>query len=379
MSAPQPGLLVLEDGSMFRGRSLGADGEYVGPVVFYTGMTGHQEVLSDPAFAGRMVAFTCPHVGNVGVNAEDEEAARPAAGAVLARKISETPSNWRAEGSLPDWLRAHCVPALSAIDTRRLTLLLRAKGPLCGALSTVDPDPARLLEVARAGGDGAGALYSYGAPYPWTGTQPAAWDPDLSMARPHAASAEGSPHVVVLDLGAKRNLLRHLVRLGARVTVAPGERSAAELLDLAPDGLVVAGGPADPARAPGAIEAIRGLVGRVPLLGVGGGHLLVGLALGARTVRLGAGHHGANHPVCRAGDRGAVTITAQAHDDALDPASLAALPVEVTEVSMFDGSVEGLRHREWPVWSVQYQPEASPGPHDALGVLGEFVAGLRRR
>jgi len=378
MSAPQPGLLVLEDGSMFRGRSLGADGEYVGPVVFYTGMTGHQEVLSDPAFAGRMVAFTCPHVGNVGVNAEDEEAARPAAGAVLARKISETPSSWRAEGSLPDWLRAHCVPALSGIDTRRLTLLLRSKGGLCGALSTMDLDPARLLEMARAGdGDGPGPLY--GAPYAWTETPPAAWDPDLSMARPHATSAAGGPHVVVLDLGAKRNLLRHLVRLGARVTVAPGERSAAEILALAPDGVVVAGGPADPARAPGAIEAIRSLMGRVPLLGVGGGHLLVGLALGARTVRLGAGHHGPNHPVRRADDRAAVTITAHAHDEALDLASLAGLPVEVTEVSMFDGSVEAVRHRDLPVWGVQYQPEASPGPHDALGVLGEFVAGLRRR
>ncbi len=372
-------LLILEDGSTFAGRSIGAPGEFAGPIVFNTSMTGHQEIVSDPACAGQMVAFTCPHVGNVGVNDEDDESPRPAAGAVLARALTEVPSNWRAERSFVEWLRAGGVPALTGLDTRRLTLLLRDKGALRGALSTENLDAGRLLAMARsapAAPDLRTADAS--APATWTAGLSPAWDPAVSLNETRETAPADPPHVVVLDCGAKENVLRHLVTLGARVTVAAADLSAQEILALRPDGVLISSGPGDPREATGAISAARELLGRVPLYGLGLGCQILALAAGARVVPLAAGHHGCNHPV-RDLATGRIEITAQNHLFGIDAASLADLPLEATHVNLYDGTVEGLRHTWQEAWGVLYQPEASPGPHDALHALSEFVAATRRR
>ncbi len=365
------GMLVLEDGSVFTGRSMGAAGEFVGEVVFNTSMTGYQEILTDPSYRGQMVTFTCPHIGNVGVNAEDNESAHPQVRALLARQISGTPSNWRAERSLPDWLKEHGIPALSGVDTRALTLTLRDRGVMRGALSTVDPDPDRLAALARAAAD----MSSLRPVEEVAVAAPMAWDQGLAGAAAGAGDPP-APHVVVVDCGTKHHILRHLTTLGVRVTVAPPHLTAAEILALAPDGVLVGNGPGDPQQVPTAIAAVRGLMGRVPLFGICLGHQIIGLAAGARTFKLPFGHHGGNHPVMNL-DTGRVEITAQNHNYCVDADSLAGLPLEPTRVSLFDETIEGLRHTEWPVWSVQYHPEASPGPHDALHELEQFVQAAR--
>ena len=364
------GMLVLEDGSVFTGRSMGADGEFVGEVVFNTSMTGYQEILSDPSYRGQMVVFTCPHIGNVGVNARDAESDRPQVRAVLARQISETSSNWRAERPLLGWLREHGVPALSGVDTRALTLALRDRGVMRGALSTVDPDPVRLEAAARSA-----AVMSALCPVDEVAVEePLAWNETLDGA---CDPPNAGPHVVVVDCGTKHHILRHLAALGARVTVAPPDLATDEILALEPDGVLVGNGPGDPVQVPAAIAAVRGLLGRVPLFGICLGHQIIALAAGARTFKLPFGHHGGNHPVMNLAT-GRVEITAQNHNYCVEQGSLAGLPLEPTRVSLFDGTIEGLRHREWPVWSVQYHPEASPGPHDALHELRQFVDAATR-
>lgn len=375
-------LLVLEDGSAFPGQSLGARGEFVGEVVFHTAMTGHQEILCDPAYAGQMIVFTCPHIGNVGVNAEDNESPRPQAGAVLARQITAVPSNWRAERPLAGWLGEHGVPALAGIDTRRLTLLLREQGTLRGALSTENLDADRLLAMARSAPQpGSLPLVDAVTPRevrPWTEPLPSAWDPAVSLQAPHDPAAGPPPHLVVVDCGTKEAILRHLVTLGARVTVAPAGLTADEILALGPDGVLISSGPGDPRAAAATVEAVRALLGRVPLFGIGLGMGVIGLAAGAGILRLPAGHHGCNHPVQNTAS-GKIEITAQNHSYAVDAASLEGLPLQVTHVNLTDGTVEGLRHTTLPAWGVQYLPEGSPGPHDALHLLGQFVAKVRLR
>jgi len=373
-----PGLLVLEDGSTFAGRSAGADRDIAGQVVFNTCMTGHQEIVSDPACVGQLIVFTCPHVGNVGVNAEDDESPRPAAGAVLTRALTRTPSNWRAERSFADWLAEAGVPALTGLDTRRLTLHLRQRGAMRGAVGVGDPNAARLLEMARSA-PAAPAPWptSRATPTAWTQAVTPAWDPAVSLAEPRRAETSDGPHIVVLDLGTKGNVLRHLVSLGARVTVTP-PRSAQMVLALEPDGLLVSSGPGDPREAASSVAIVQELVGRLPLFGIGLGCQILALALGARVVPLRAGHHGYNYPV-RAVDGPSVAITSQNHLYGIDGASLAGTSLEMTETNLFDGTVEGLRCTSAPAWGVLYQPEASPGPHDALHVLSGFVAAARTR
>ncbi len=375
--AKKKGMLVLEDGSTYIGDSLGAEGEWVGEVVFNTSMTGYQEIITDPSYWGQMVVFTCPHIGNVGVNEEDVESRQPYVRAVIARQICEQPSNWRARRSLPDYLREAGVPALSGVDTRRITLTIREKGVMRGALSTEDLDAERLLEAARNAPDMSVLTpvdeVTCTEPFAWREAVDRGWISKLSydMSAPH----QGSPHVVVIDCGTKHNILRHLVGLGARVTVVPAHAKAEDILALRPDGVLISNGPGDPERAPATIATARALMGRVPIFGICLGHQILGLAAGARIYKLPFGHHGGNHPVMDL-TTGEVEITAQNHNYAIAMESFEALPFEMTHLNLFDHTVEGMRHKTLPIFSVQFHPEASPGPHDSLHLLRRFVAML---
>jgi len=372
------GRLVLKDGTVFHGESVGAEGEFVGEVVFNTSMTGYQEILYDPSYCGQMVVFTCPQIGNVGVNAADAESSRPHVRAVLARQIAEEPSSWRAEAPLGRWLAEYGIPALSGVDTRALTMALREQGVMRGALSTAPTSTERLLNIARAAPDMSTLTpvdeVTVGSPERWDAGLAPGWAPDTPLALDRTIGR--APHVVVLDCGAKQQILRWLASLGAQVTVVPAQLPAARILALQPDGVLISNGPGDPRQVPQAIDCARDLLGRVPLFGICLGHQIMALASGARVRKLPFGHHGGNHPV-RVLDSGRVEITAQNHNYCVTEESLRGLPLEVTRVSLFDGTVEGLRHRYLPAWSVQYHPEASPGPHDACHELCEFVCVAR--
>lgn len=376
------GMLALEDGSTFIGESMGADREWVGQVVFNTSMTGHQEIITDPSYWGQMVVFTCPHIGNVGVNREDVESARPYVRAVLARKISARPSNWRAEQPLHEYLRAHGVPALSGLDTRRLTLLIREKGLMRGALSTVDLDGERLVEMARMAPD----MSTLSPVQEVSRTDKGSW---TAQVRQHwiahleppiggecgIAIGGRSPRVVVIDCGIKHNVLRHPASLGALITVMPADAASEEIMAERPDGVLVSNGPGDPEQVPETIATVRELMDQVPLFGICLGHQIIALAAGARICKLPFGHHGVNHPV-RELSTGRIEITAQNHNLVVEPDSLQGLALDVTHTNLYDGTIEGIRHTRLPVWGVQYQPEASPGPHDSLHILREFVESL---
>ncbi|NLG28678.1 MAG: glutamine-hydrolyzing carbamoyl-phosphate synthase small subunit [Chloroflexi bacterium] len=390
-------MLVLEDGSTYPGYSVGAEGEWVGQAVFNTSVTGYQEIITDPACKGQMVVLTNPHVGNAGVNAADVESDGPQVCAVLARKLCPRPSNWRAEGSLPDYMRKHGAAAIDGLDTRGLTLRLRSSGPQRAALSTRNLDPQRLLQLAR----------SASLPATWPAHAPAApatlrfdrvW---LAEMKEHLATGRAAARVVLIDCGGKLNLLRHLELMGAQVTVLPAASSLDELLAAQPQGVIVSGGPGDPNQAAEGLALVRALVARhtnapacefapgqtaarvatgpgLPLFGVGLGMQLIALALGARVVPLPVGHRADNVPVLDVAT-GRIEITAHNHSYAVDPASLARLPLDVTHTNLNDRSIEGLRHRDWPIAGVQFQPEASPGPHDSLHLLYEFVTQLTER
>jgi carbamoyl-phosphate synthase small subunit len=375
--------LALEDGTIFHGESVGAEGEICAEVVFNTALTGYQEIITDPSYRGQMIAFTCTHIGNVGVNDEDNESPRAQCAAILAREITTIPSNWRAQKSLPEWLREQNVIALSGVDTRALTRHLRERGVMNGVVSTRDEDVERLIEQARAwqGLEGRDLVreVTCAAAYVWD-------EATLEEFAPSQTKDEGRrtkdlrhssfvfrPHVVVYDFGVKQNILRRLVSYGCRVTVVPATTSARDALALEPDGIVLSNGPGDPAALPYAVETIRELLARkIPMFGICLGHQLLGLALGGRTYKLKFGHHGGNHPVLHLAT-GRVAITAQNHNYAVDAASLDPARVEITERSLNDGCVEGMRLKDAPVFSVQYHPEASPGPHDADDWFGEFV------
>lgn len=376
MADQSRGMLVLEDGSVFCGHSMGAEGEWVGEVVFNTSMTGYQEIITDPSYWGQMVVFTCPHIGNVGINNEDAESNTLFVRAVLARKICEMPANWRSQQPLPVYLKEHGVPALSGLDTRRLTLLLREKGVMRGALSTVRDDVAHLLEMARTAPD-MSAFFPVREISPtvgltWTARIESRWIGYL----PHDMLRNGcTPHVVVIDCGIKQNILRHLVGLGARVTVVPADAAPGDIMAHRPDGVLVSNGPGNPERAAETVETVRRLIGRLPLFGICLGHQIISLAAGGRIYKLPFGHHGGNHPV-RDLSTGRVKITAQNHNYAVVPDSLEGLPYVVTHVNLYDDTIEGIAHRELPVSGIQYHPEASPGPHDSLYLLRRFVHSL---
>ena len=371
-----PAVLVLEDGSVFRGLSIGADGQSVGEVVFNTAMTGYQEILTDPSYRRQLVTLTYPHIGNTGVNAEDEESAGIQAAGLIIRDYPVLASNWRLAERLDDYLARQGVVAISDIDTRRLTRLLREKGAQNGCLQAGDGIDERAALTAAQSFPGLKGMdlaqeVSTAEPYSWTqGT----WSLEHGDPAPLAADdAQLRLHVVAYDYGIKRNILRMLVDHGCRVTVVPARTPVDEVLAMAPDGVFLSNGPGDPEPCDYAIEAIQALLVRgMPLFGICLGHQLLGLASGARTVKMKFGHHGANHPVQVLATR-EVMISSQNHGFAVDEQTLPDT-VEATHRSLFDGSLQGLRHCERPAFSFQGHPEASPGPHDVAPLFEQFVA-----
>ncbi|HYF06786.1 MAG TPA: glutamine-hydrolyzing carbamoyl-phosphate synthase small subunit [Acetobacteraceae bacterium] len=366
-----PAVLVLADGSVFRGCAIGADGQTVGEVVFNTSMTGYQEILTDPSYAGQIVTLTYPHIGNTGANPEDEESRDVYAAGLIIRDLPLAASNWRKQEDLPAYLRRHGVVAIGDIDTRRLTRLLRSKGAQNGCIQAGRVDEKAALEAARAAPSMAGLdlaqKVSIDKAYHWNQSL---WARGTGYRQVGAARF----HVVAFDYGVKHNILRNLAERGCKVTVLPARSSAQDALALEPDGVFLSNGPGDPAAtADYAVPAIQGVLERrVPVFGICLGHQLLALALGAKTYKLRMGHRGANQPVKDLAT-GKVEITSQNHGFAVDDKSLPA-NARVTHVSLFDGSNEGIAATDIPAFSVQYHPEASPGPTDSHHLFHRFVA-----
>ncbi|MBK7541792.1 MAG: glutamine-hydrolyzing carbamoyl-phosphate synthase small subunit [Candidatus Competibacteraceae bacterium] len=373
----KPALLALEDGSLFRGESIGADGHAQGEVVFNTSITGYQEILTDPSYCRQIVTLTYPHIGNVGSNPGDEEAARIHASGLVVRDCPPLASNWRSRQPLDQYLRERGVIALAGIDTRRLTRLLREKGAQNGCIMAGDAlDGEHALRQARAfsglKGMDLAQVVSAGEPYHWNeGVWRLATD-GFPITR------EERYHVVVYDYGIKRNILRELARRGCRLTVVPAQTPAREVLKLNPDGVFLSNGPGDPEPCDYAIAAIRELLDQaIPIFGICLGHQLLGLASGARTVKMKFGHHGGNHPVQDL-DSGQVMISSQNHGFAVDEATLPA-NLRPTHRSLFDGSLQGIARTDRPAFGFQGHPEASPGPHDVKPLFDRFIALLDAR
>lgn len=368
---PIPALLALEDGSVFHGYAVGATGETVGEVVFNTAMTGYQEILTDPSYAKQIVTLTYPHIGNTGVNVEDEESDTVHAAGLIVRDVPRRPSNWRSTESLPDYLARHGIVAIAGIDTRRLTRILRDKGALNGCIVAGEQvDEAAALAKARAfpglNGMDLAKVVSVGESYQWNeGVY------DLDRTRFNQPSKRFK--VVAYDYGVKYNILRLLAEQGCDITVVPAQTPAADVLAMKPDGVFLSNGPGDPAACDYAVAATREFLdAKIPLFGICLGHQIMGLALGAKTLKMKFGHHGANHPV-KDLDDGRVLITSQNHGFAVDPATLPA-NVRVTHASLFDGSLQGFALTDRPAFCFQGHPEASPGPHDIGYLFDRFAA-----
>jgi len=379
--------LVLEDGTIIQGKTFGAIADTVFELVFNTSMTGYQEICTDPSYRGQAVLFTVPHIGNVGINNEDYESSTPQVSAVVIRSLSPMGSNWRAMTTLSDWLAEHGIPGISGVDTRYLTRKLRDGGTQKAAISTKGTDPKALLDMARgwSGLDGLDMVQQVTCSenYLWGGDAGDEWvrkNPRATESWNTAEDSIGDPtpvHIVAYDLGIKRNILRHLANFGARITVVPADTPADEVLALNPNGIFLSNGPGDPAGLPYAVEAVRNLLETaIPILGICLGHQLIGRALGAETHRLKFGHHGGNHPVQHL-PSGKVLITAQNHNYCVTANDLDPLEVEVTYKSLNDESLEGIRLKNKPVISVQFHPEAAPGPHDAHNIFDEFFTLIR--
>jgi len=369
-------LLVLADGTVLRGEAFGARGTAIGEVVFNTGMTGYQEVMTDPSYSGQLVTFTYPELGNTGVNRDDQEADRPHVRGVIARQLSPRSSNWRSQGDLEPWLTEHGVVGIRAIDTRALVRHLREGGALNGAISTDGTPPAELLAQVRSApsmqGLNLAAQVTTREPYHWSETCGASFDTRLQL------NPERPYRVVAIDFGIKRAILERLVAHGCAVTVLPADASLDQVLSLRPEGVFLSNGPGDPAAVSSGVDLARGLLAQndLPLFGICLGHQILGLALGGRTFKLGYGHRGLNHPC---GSPGQVEITSQNHGFALDAASLPAERVRVTHLNLNDRTVAALEMLHAPVFGVQYHPEASPGPHDADHHFARFTALMAAR
>ena len=369
LPAMQPAILVLADGTVFKGISIGAPGHTVGEVVFNTAMTGYQEILTDPSYTKQIVTLTYPHIGNVGINAEDVESRAVFASGLIIRDLPLTVSSWRSEQTLSDYLAANDVVGIADIDTRKLTRILREKGAQSGCIMAGEIDEARALELARgfpglAGMDLA-KVVSVKEAYVF---EEGEWELGKGYVKPEGHTF----NVVAFDYGVKRNILRMLTSRGCKVTVLPAQSTAEEALALKPDGIFLANGPGDPEPCDYAISAIRTLVDtNIPTFGICLGHQLLGLASGAKTMKMKFGHHGANHPVQDLDDR-RVFITSQNHGFAVDPASLPS-NVRATHVSLFDGSLQGITRTDRPAFSFQGHPEASPGPHEMSYLFDRFI------
>jgi len=365
-------ILVLEDGSTFRGRSIGADGQTVGEVVFNTAMTGYQEILTDPSYSRQIVTLTYPHIGNTGTNPEDEESSAVHAAGLVIRDLPLLASNWRNTKSLPDYLRDNGVVAIADIDTRRLTRILREKGALAGCILT---GAAATEETALAAAKAFPGLKGMDLAKTVSTTDVYAWDEGswvLGEGHPVKPADQARFHVVAYDYGVKRNILRMLADRGCRLTVVPAQTPASEVLAMQPDGVFLSNGPGDPEPCGYAITAIKEIVATgLPTFGICLGHQLLGLASGAKTVKMKFGHHGANHPVQDL-DKGTVMISSQNHGFAVDEASLPD-NLQATHKSLFDGSLQGIHRTDQPAFSFQGHPEASPGPHDVAPVFDHFI------
>jgi carbamoyl-phosphate synthase small subunit len=375
-SSPSPALLVLADGLVLRGESFGASGTAVGEVVFNTGMSGYQEVMTDPSYAGQLVTFTYPELGNTGVNSADQEADAPHVRGVIARELAPVPSNWRCEDSLDAWLSRHNVVGIRGIDTRALVRHLREGGAINGAISTDGTSPQALLEQVRSAPSMAGLnlaqRVSTTAAYEWSALCPAVFDQRLQ-------SNPASPYrVVAIDFGIKRAILERLAAHGCAITVLPADATLEQVLAHQPEGVFLSNGPGDPSAVTSGISLARHLLQQndLPVFGICLGHQILGLAMGGSTYKLGYGHRGLNHPC---GSPGVVEITSQNHGFAIDADSLPAGDVEVTHFNLNDRTVAALAHRHKPVFGVQYHPEASPGPHDADHHFARFAALMAER
>jgi carbamoyl-phosphate synthase small subunit len=368
-------ILALEDGSWFQGVSAGAPGHTEGEVVFNTSMTGYQEVLTDPSYAGQIVTMTAPQIGNYGVAGTDEESEKPQVAGFVMRDPSPVSSNWRAQGTLKDYLTRHNIVAIGDVDTRALTKKLRSAGVMRGIIATGAAEPDALVERARGitPMEGSDLVKDVTCPEPYDFT-PSLADAvtEASFGVPPLRRAKRPLRVAAYDYGIKLNILRRLAAHGCQVRVFPASTPASEVLAWKPDGIFLSNGPGDPAAVKYAIKNIKEIARtEVPTFGICLGHQLMGLALGAKTYKLKFGHRGGNHPVKKL-DSGAVEITSQNHGFAVDPDSLPS-DVKVTHLNLYDGTVEGLRHTGKPMFSVQYHPEASPGPHDADYLFQEFL------
>jgi carbamoyl-phosphate synthase small subunit len=363
-------MLALEDGRIFRGEGYGAQGECRGEVVFNTSLTGYQEIFTDPSYAGQIVVLTNPQIGNYGTNAADNEAARPYIEGLVTREFSPISSNWRSQQVADEYLERFQVPVISEIDTRALVRHLRSNGVMRGVISTMESNPDVLVEKARSirkmDGTDLASVVTTKDRYEFHDDGPDPLQPEGAPGLPPA-----DRHVVAYDYGIKKNILRMLRQEGCRVTVVPAQTSAEDVLALKPDGIFLSNGPGDPEPVTYAQDNIRRLLGRKPIFGICLGHQLIGLALGGRTYKLKFGHHGGNHPV-KCVENGKVEITAHNHNFAVDPDSIKTSDVDLTHIDLNDNTLEGLRHRSLPLFSVQYHPEASPGPHDSHYLFRDF-------
>jgi len=370
-------ILALEDGRIFRGHGYGSPGECQGEVVFNTSLTGYQEIATDPSYAGQIVVLTNPQIGNYGTCQADNESAKPFIEGLIVREFSPISSNWRSEQVTDEYMERYSVPVLAEIDTRALVRHLRNNGVMRGIISTDVSDPDALIAKARAirkmDGTDLARVVSTKAVYTFDehDSRNQFGDPLLASPLGQDVEARKRHHVVAYDFGMKLNILRMLVRQGCRVTVVPAETTAQDVFDLKPDGVFLSNGPGDPEPVDYAVRAIRDMIGRVPIFGICLGHQLTGLALGGKTYKLKFGHHGGNHPV-RNNATGKVEITAHNHNFAVDPDSINANEIELTHVDLNDNTLEGLRHKTLPLFSVQYHPEAAPGPHDSHYLFHDF-------
>jgi carbamoyl-phosphate synthase small subunit len=368
--------LALEDGRIFRGEGYGHPGECQGEVVFNTSLTGYQEIATDPSYAGQIVVLTNPQIGNYGTNQADNEASKPYIEGLIVREFSAVSSNWRSEQVTDEYMERFHVPVLAEIDTRALVRHLRNNGVMRGVISTQSTDVDALVAKARAirkmDGTDLAKVVSTKAIYHFDENDPRYQAGNPLLPSTLVQEAKGRKlHVVAYDFGIKQNILRMLARENCRVTVVPAETSAEDVLALKADGVFLSNGPGDPEPVDYAVKAIRGMMGRVPVFGICLGHQLCGLALGGKTYKLKFGHHGGNHPV-RNNVTGKVEITAHNHNFAVDPDSVNANEVELTHVDLNDNTLEGLRHKTLPLFSVQYHPEAAPGPHDSHYLFRDF-------
>lgn len=374
VSEAQRALLVLADGTHYQGWSFGARGTTFGEVVFNTAMTGYQEVATDPSYCGQIVTFTYPELGNTGVNPEDEESAHPQIRGAIARNICRRPSNWRSTLSLPDYLKAHKIPGIYGIDTRALTRKLRSTGAMNGSISTEILDPAELLKQVLLAPSMEGlnlvSEVTTKSVYEWSEPTASHWE----FRSAEEGKLDQPLTVVAIDFGIKRNILRRLVSYGCRVIVVPADTPAEEIIKYKPDGIFLSNGPGDPATVIEGIAITKALLEfEQPIFGICMGHQILGLALGSQTFKLKFGHRGLNHP---AGIEQQVEITSQNHGFAIDPDSLGS-GLEITHLNLNDRTVAGFRHKSLPLFSVQYHPEASPGPHDADYLFEQFVKSMR--